>query len=97
MTLLDELFKIAVEKGASDLHIIVGKPPILRIRGDLMPIKDTPVVGSELSKRMIASLLSKERYNTFVNDNKQDILSICQIITNTCEPRKKEKKEIIKI
>jgi len=32
------LFKIAAEKKASDLHLMVGQVPILRIDGELMPI-----------------------------------------------------------
>ena len=36
---IDDLFKIAVDSEASDLHIIVGMPPVLRIDGQLQPIK----------------------------------------------------------
>jgi twitching motility protein PilT len=35
----DELLEIAVEKGASDLHLTVGAAPILRINGELVPLE----------------------------------------------------------
>jgi twitching motility protein PilT len=33
MAKIDELFKIMVEQGASDLHLSAGAPPILRLHG----------------------------------------------------------------
>lgn len=50
---IDELFKIAVEKKASDLHLVAGMPPILRIDGNLSPI----AAKSKLSGSEIRSLL----------------------------------------
>jgi twitching motility protein PilT len=41
---LNSLLKRAVEKGASDLHLKVGRPPILRYDGELAPLDDWPVV-----------------------------------------------------
>ena len=35
---IKKLLKIAAENGASDLHLVAGLPPILRIDGQLMPI-----------------------------------------------------------
>ena len=33
MAKIDELFREVMEKGASDLHMVVGFPPMLRISG----------------------------------------------------------------
>lgn len=35
---LHELLQIAVDQGASDLHLIPGAPPILRLFGDITPV-----------------------------------------------------------
>ena len=35
---MDDLLKAMVEKGASDLHIVVGSPPMIRIHGKLEPM-----------------------------------------------------------
>jgi twitching motility protein PilT len=37
---VNELLKIAVAKGASDLHIKVGSPPIMRVHGRLVPLSE---------------------------------------------------------
>jgi twitching motility protein PilT len=42
---LVELLKIAVERKASDLHIKVGMPPVLRIDHKLVPLMELPRLG----------------------------------------------------
>ncbi len=37
---IDELLRIAVERGASDLHLKVGIPPMMRIDGHLVTIEE---------------------------------------------------------
>ena len=39
---IDELLKLTVDKGASDLHLTVPSPPVLRIDGMLIPQDDLP-------------------------------------------------------
>ncbi|HFD87970.1 MAG TPA: PilT/PilU family type 4a pilus ATPase [Gammaproteobacteria bacterium] len=39
MPRLDAFLKLAQEQGCSDLHLAVGMPPLLRMYGDLLPIK----------------------------------------------------------
>lgn len=39
---LDRLLKMVIEKKASDLHLDVGSPPVLRINGVLLPQEDIP-------------------------------------------------------
>src|SRR5262249_21228673 len=43
--------------GASDLHLVVGRPPLFRLRGDLAETK-APVLPPESSRALIHSLLS---------------------------------------
>ncbi len=37
--LIDKLLSAAVKQGASDLHITVGQPPVLRLHGRLQRLK----------------------------------------------------------
>lgn len=37
----------AVEAGASDLHLIAGYPPVLRLHGDLIELPEPPLTGEE--------------------------------------------------
>jgi len=34
---IDDLLRIVVEKGASDLHLCAGVPPVIRVDGRLIP------------------------------------------------------------
>jgi Tfp pilus assembly pilus retraction ATPase PilT len=34
------LLRIAASKGASDLHLVVSSPPLLRVNGDLEAVDD---------------------------------------------------------
>jgi twitching motility protein PilT len=50
----------AVQENASDLHITVGEPPILRIDGELMPVGEvrlSPADTLELTKQATADVL----------------------------------------
>ena len=38
--LIDKIFRTGVESNASDVHIVEGLPPILRIDGQLKQLKD---------------------------------------------------------
>ena len=40
---LHQLLKAMIEKGASDMHITTGSPPLLRIDGSIVPLKLPPL------------------------------------------------------
>jgi twitching motility protein PilT len=65
------LFKLAVEKQASDIHILVGKPPILRIDGILNEIDDKPYTAVS-AKEQIYSLISDLQKKAFEQDRELD-------------------------
>jgi twitching motility protein PilT len=45
----------AVETGASDLHLVAGHPPVLRLHGDLIAQSGPPLTGDEV-RRLLAAL-----------------------------------------
>ena len=45
---VNDLLKIAVESGASDLHLKVGSYPMMRLRGTLTPASDPQPPTSEM-------------------------------------------------
>src|SRR5437868_2172341 len=45
----------AVESGASDLHLVAGYPPVLRLHGDLIKLDQPPLSGEEVC-RLVAPL-----------------------------------------
>lgn len=61
---MDELMRVTIERGASDLHLSVGLPPILRIDGRLTPT-EFPKLTPDDTKRLVYSILTdaqKERF-----------------------------------
>ena len=72
-TQLDKLFKIAVESKASDLHLIVGKPPIIRIDGELKEIPNEPALTSESAQALLFGILTPPQQEKFVNERELDM------------------------
>ncbi|OIO73906.1 MAG: type IV pili twitching motility protein PilT [Elusimicrobia bacterium CG1_02_37_114] len=60
-----EILRHAVEKGASDIHIVIGKPPMARVRGTIVPMEGFPEVTPEESKRLIYSVLYEDQRRKF--------------------------------
>ena len=48
MARIDAFLKLATAQGCSDIHLAVGLPPMLRLHGDLMPIKFRELGDTEL-------------------------------------------------
>jgi twitching motility protein PilT len=44
----------AVEAGASDLHVIAGYPPVLRVHGDLVELREPTLDGDETGRLLTA-------------------------------------------
>jgi len=58
---IEELLEITVSQKASDLHLLVGLPPVLRINGELFPISGKENITEEEIKGLIFSLLTEEQ------------------------------------
>jgi twitching motility protein PilT len=48
MPRIDSFLKLGLQNGCSDVHLAVGVPPMLRLHGELMPIKFRELTDSEL-------------------------------------------------
>ena len=60
MAKLDNFLRYAMTIGASDLHISVGTPPMIRLNGQLKPMK-WPPLSSKDSSDLIREILTKEQ------------------------------------
>ncbi|OHE79868.1 MAG: type IV pili twitching motility protein PilT [Verrucomicrobia bacterium RIFCSPLOWO2_12_FULL_64_8] len=49
---MDDLLKIVVERDASDLHLRVGRPPVIRVDGRLEDLGNEPLVPSDTESLM---------------------------------------------
>jgi twitching motility protein PilT len=68
---LHHLLKAMIEKGASDMHITTGTPPLLRVDGSVLPLK-LPPLGPVETKQLCYSVLSEEQKITFEKTNELD-------------------------
>jgi twitching motility protein PilT len=69
---INELLRLAAEQGASDLHIKVGSPPIMRINGELVPLSSEERVNHEDALKTAFSVMSSGRKEVFKKRNDLD-------------------------
>jgi twitching motility protein PilT len=73
------LFRIAAEKDASDIHMIVGQEPILRIDGELFNVNDVfadahfPVLDTAEMENLMEVVLTKEQKKRFLEKRDLDL------------------------
>ncbi|MBA3520938.1 MAG: Flp pilus assembly complex ATPase component TadA, partial [Gemmatimonadales bacterium] len=61
---IEELFRVLVSSGASDLHLRTGKPPLLRLHGELSR-QERPAIPAERLAAMLASIMSPREVEEF--------------------------------
>lgn len=71
-TLLKELLDLTVKEQASDLHLSVGHPPILRIAGDLVPLLKKKVLTPEDTDSFAKELMPEGQYQKFIESKEID-------------------------
>ena len=68
-----ELLEKMTEQDASDLHIVVGSPPVLRIHGVLEPMAEYPKLAPEDTQELIYSVMSEEQIASFETERELDM------------------------
>ena len=71
MARIDAFLKLGVAQGCSDLHLAVGVPPMLRMHGDLMPIKFRNLGDAEL-EAYITEVLTQSQLKVLREGNDLD-------------------------
>ncbi|MEW5746739.1 MAG: type IV pilus twitching motility protein PilT [Nitrospirota bacterium] len=64
MAKIDAFFQLMHEQGASDLHMVSGSQPILRIRGEMERIDYNPLDNDDL-KAMLYEIAPEDKIKTF--------------------------------
>src|SRR5205809_3589254 len=70
---VNDLLKIAVEHGASDLHLKVGSYPMMRVRGDLVPATEEKRLDHEDVVAMSAAVMSTVQRQKFKDAQEVDL------------------------
>ncbi len=64
MAKIDAFFKLMNDQGASDLHLVAGQQPALRIRGEIERIKYKPLDNDEL-RSMVYEIAPEDKIKVF--------------------------------
>ncbi len=69
---LESLLQAAVEKDASDLHLVADMRPILRVDGELIEIENTQPFSADKIQEMVYSVLEERRIKQFEVERELD-------------------------
>jgi twitching motility protein PilT len=72
MAKIDDLLRMTVQKGGSDLHLMVGLPPKARISGSIVPIGDKPLDASEI-EGFLKEIVPERRWAEFLAKRDLDL------------------------
>ena len=68
---MDDLLKSMVEKGASDLHVVVGSPPMVRLHGHLEPLVPD-VLSPAATQELVAAITNKHDSDVLIDQREVD-------------------------
>lgn len=62
---IQQLLDLTVQKNASDLHLVVGFPPSIRVHGDLMPVAGEEILTEQQIQAVIKEITNAYQLNKF--------------------------------
>jgi twitching motility protein PilT len=70
---LNEILQVALRAGASDIHLKAGLPPMFRVDGSLVPLKDSPRLPPEEVGRMATGIMNEYQKEKYKQTNEVDL------------------------
>src|SRR5687768_12009565 len=70
---IPSLLEVVLERGASDLHLTAGSPPVIRLHGDLIRLEDYPVLKPQALRGMIYAILPQRQRERLEQELELDI------------------------
>lgn len=77
MARIDAFLKLGLAQGCSDIHLAVGIPPMLRLRGELTPIKFRDLSDTELDGYVL-EILTESQQKRFTSGNDLDFAYVAE-------------------
>jgi twitching motility protein PilT len=72
-TSIDELLEHCVNVGASDLHLTVASPPVVRVHGKLVPVPGVDPLDADTTQALLYRILSTEQQKRLELDRQIDL------------------------
>lgn len=72
MSDINKLLQETIERKASDLHLVVGTPPCVRVHGELVFLSNEPILSKESTSELITSIMSEEQKGLLSNNKEID-------------------------
>ncbi len=63
-----DLLLEVIERNASDLHLTAGAHPTVRVRGQLQPLEEYPVMTTEMTREIVYSILNNDQRQRLETD-----------------------------
>lgn len=70
---INDIFHSATAKKASDVHLLVGKPPVFRIDGELTEQSQIEKLDPDSIQKLVFGILSAAQKETFIKERELDI------------------------
>lgn len=67
------LLELAISRKASDIHLICGSPPVIRVHGQLTAVENTSPLTAEASQALVLPLLNNTQRELFQNNREIDL------------------------
>ena len=75
---VDRIFRALVKLEGSDLHMKVGRPPMIRTRNELKPLNRPPVSDEEMTS-LLMPLMSERHRKIFEEEGGADFSHTCEV------------------
>jgi len=70
---LNDILKVAIKAGSSDIHIKAGLPPVFRIDGSLVPYKEAQRLSPDMVNQMAFGIMNQTQQKKFKENNEIDL------------------------
>ncbi len=75
---VDKLFRALVKFGGSDLHMRVGSPPMIRVKGELRALNRGPIDAAEMV-RLVVPMMDQRCRTIFDKEGGADFSYVCDV------------------
>ncbi len=75
---VDKIFRALVKLEGSDLHLKVGKPPMVRLKGDIKELNRPPINAEEMV-RLLLPMMDERNRRIFEEEGGADFAHVCDV------------------